>query len=32
MGEFKDGLKHGKGKWKKTGNQANCNSYEGEYV
>ena len=31
MGEFKDGLKHGKGKWKKLQNVQNCNNYEGEY-
>ena len=25
-------MKNGKGKWKKMGNTANCNSYEGEYL
>jgi hypothetical protein len=31
VGEFKDGLKHGKGKWKKIQNSVSCNNYEGEY-
>lgn len=30
VGQFKDGLKHGKGKWKKS-QEPNCNQYEGEY-
>ena len=30
-GEFKDGLKHGKGKWKKKINVPNSNQYEGSY-
>ena len=31
MGEFKNGLKHGKGKWKKRFNDQSCNMYEGSY-
>ena len=31
MGDFKNGLKHGKGKWRKDINEASSNSYEGEY-
>jgi len=29
VGEFKDGMKHGHGKWKKRANAPNCNTYEG---
>ena len=34
VGEFKDGLKHGKGKWKKqlTSTTTPCNQYDGDYV
>ncbi len=31
IGDFKDGLKAGKGKWKKRFNDQNCNMYEGHY-
>ena len=31
MGEFREGLKHGKGKWKKQQNVTPCNQYDGEY-
>ena len=30
-GDFKDGLKHGRGKWRKLRNEVNCNQYEGQY-
>lgn len=33
MGEFREGLKHGKGKWKKQLNSSvPCNQYDGEYA
>jgi hypothetical protein len=32
VGEFKEGLKHGKGKWKKQQNVTPCNQYDGEYA
>ena len=31
-GGFKDGLKHGKGRWVKNKNKPNSNNYEGEYI
>ena len=31
MGEFKDGLKHGRGKWKSSKNPQS-NSYDGDYL
>jgi len=31
IGEFHEGQKHGKGKWKKRFNAVNCNTYEGSY-
>jgi hypothetical protein len=30
-GEFLDGLKHGKGAWKKSKDELNCNRYQGFY-
>jgi hypothetical protein len=30
-GMFNNGMKHGKGLWKKSGVEANTNQYEGEY-
>ena len=30
-GDFKDGLKHGRGKWRKNRAEVNCNAYEGQY-
>lgn len=32
MGEFRAGMKHGKGKWRKREKAQNCNTYEGEYA
>ena len=31
IGEFKNGEKEGKGKWKKDEKSAKCNQYSGEY-
>ena len=31
IGEFLNGLKHGKGKWRSNKNVLQCSSYEGEY-
>ena len=31
-GEFKDGVKHGKGEWRKAANNPKCNRFEGEYT
>lgn len=31
MGEFKQGMKHGKGKWKKDEKNPRCNQYTGDY-
>ena len=31
MGEFVNGEKHGKGRWKSGSGVANVNSYEGDY-
>ena len=31
MGDFKDGMKFGKGRWRKKVNVQNCNTYEGQY-
>lgn len=30
-GDFKEGMKHGKGEWKKVLNNPKCNRFEGEY-
>ena len=30
-GEFKEGMKHGYGEWKKKMNATNCNKFEGYY-
>jgi hypothetical protein len=30
-GDFKNGLKHGRGKWRKNRAEVNCNAYEGQY-
>lgn len=31
VGEFRNGMKHGKGKWKKEETSEKCNRYTGEY-
>ena len=32
QGEFKEGLKHGYGEWKKVQNSTKCNHFEGYYM
>ena len=31
-GEFKEGMKHGRGEWKKVANSTKCNRFEGFYA